>query len=196
MNKDIFLQSLRRGLKGLSLAEIEDIVGDYTAHFAESEASGRQQAEVAAALGNPSRIARELRANSGLRRFEERRTIPNMLAALMGLVVFAIFDVFILLPLLAVACFITLCLAIGLIAASGFGLKMMVSTIVFTSGEILSATMGHLLFGAGLISCSLGAGALLLLAMGGAIRILGQYARLHFRLVKPTEYQLPEALRG
>jgi hypothetical protein len=41
-----------------------------------------------------------------------------------------------------------------------------------------------LLIGAGFVSCLLGGGALLLMGLGAGIRILGHYARLHFRLAQ------------
>lgn len=191
MKRDSFLRTLRMGLKGLSAAEIEDIVRDYAAHFADSDASGREEADVAAALGDPSRIARELRASSGLQRFEARRNVPNMLAALMGLVGLAVFDVLVLLPLLFAMSVVTLCIVVALIAIGGFGLKMIVYALVFMGGEILSVTTGHFLIGAGLISGVAGLAALLLLALGAAVHTLGEYACLHFRLVKPTEKRLP-----
>ena len=64
MTRDAFLRTLRLGLAGLPPQEIEEIVGDYAAHFAESNASGRSDEEVAAALGDPARTARELRADA------------------------------------------------------------------------------------------------------------------------------------
>jgi hypothetical protein len=39
----------------------------------------------------------------------------------------------------------------------------------------------------GLITGSVGGGALLLLALNGAVKMLGNYARLHYRLLKPEQ---------
>ena len=41
------------------------VMADYAAHFAEGMAAGRSEAEIAAALGDPLRLARELRAEAG-----------------------------------------------------------------------------------------------------------------------------------
>ena len=41
--------------------------------------------------------------------------------------------------------------------------------------------------GIGLISASVGGGALLLLALNGVVRMLGGYARLHYRVLKPEQ---------
>ena len=65
MNRDAFLCILSDGLDGLPAHEIDDILADYVAYFDEARASGRSEEEVAAALGDPRRLARELRAESG-----------------------------------------------------------------------------------------------------------------------------------
>ena len=44
------------------------------------------------------------------------------------------------------------------------------------------------LAGIGLIAASMGCGALLLLALNGAVKLLGNYARLHYRLLKPEQH--------
>ena len=63
-----FPETLRRRLAGLPPAEIDDLVADYATHFADGMAAGRSEAEIAEALGDPMRLARELRAEAGFRR--------------------------------------------------------------------------------------------------------------------------------
>ncbi|HEX8047979.1 DUF1700 domain-containing protein [Rhizobium sp.] len=184
MTRDAFLRTLRLGLAGLPPQEIEDIVADYAAHFAESDASGRGEAEVAAALGDPARIARELRAEAGLRRFEAHWSMSNMLAAAMALAGLAIVDILFLLPLLLVAVVITFGLAVALVAIGAVGMKIIFTTLLFDLGGPVIGIIARLLIGAGLVSCLLGGGALLLMGLGAGIRMLGHYARLHFRLAE------------
>jgi uncharacterized membrane protein len=185
MTRDAFLRTLRQGLTGLPPQEIEDIVADYAAHFAESDASGRSEQEVAVALGDPARIAREMRAEVGLRRFEAHWSVSNMLAAIMALAGLAFVDLFFLLPLLIVAMLIGMALALALVAIGAAGLKIIVSTVLFHFGGSIAGTVARLLIGAGLVSCLLGGGALLLMGLGAGTRLLGHYARLHFRLAQP-----------
>ena len=64
MQRAVFLSRLRQGLWGLSPALIEDIVIDYDAHFAEGVAAGRNEEDVAAALGDPLGLAGELQTVS------------------------------------------------------------------------------------------------------------------------------------
>src|SRR6185503_1908871 len=77
MTKSEFLDTLYRRLGGLPPSEIDDVMADYAQHFADGSAAGRSEAEIAAALGDPARLARELRAEMGLRRWEEERTPAN-----------------------------------------------------------------------------------------------------------------------
>ena len=66
MTRQAFLARLRDGLRGLPPRAVSDIVADYEAHFAEGEAHGRSEAEVAAALGEPWRA----------RHSHDRRDVP------------------------------------------------------------------------------------------------------------------------
>jgi uncharacterized membrane protein len=184
MTRDAFLRTLRKGLAGLPPQEIEDIVADYAAHFAESNASGRSEQDVTAALGDPARIARELRAELGLRRFEAHWSVSNLLTAAMALAGLAIVDIVFLLPLLIVVIFIALGLAIALAAIGAVGVKIIFTTLLFHIGGPMAGILARLLIGAGFVSCLLGGGALLLLGLGAGIRMLGHYARLHFRLAQ------------
>ena len=82
MTKAEFLDTLRRRLAGLPHAEIDELLGDYARHFDDGVAAGRSETEIAQALGDPMRLARELRAEAGLRRWEEARTPANFFAAI------------------------------------------------------------------------------------------------------------------
>jgi uncharacterized membrane protein len=186
MTRDGFLRTLRLELAGLPPEEIQDIVDDYAAHFAESDASGRNEEEVAAALGDPARLARELRAEAGIRRFEAHWSVSNLMAATLALGGLAFVDIFFLLPILIVAMIVTLALAIALVAIGVLGLKIIVAAVLFHDGGTLATVLGRFFIGAGLVSCLLGGGALLLLGLGVGIRLLGNYAQLHFRLTQPS----------
>ncbi|PYE86323.1 DUF1700 domain-containing protein [Phyllobacterium leguminum] len=184
MTRDAFLRTLKSGLAGLPPQDVEDIVADYAAHFAESNISGRSEEEVAAALGDPARIARELRADAGLRRFEAHWSVSNLLAAATALAGLAIVDILFLLPLLIATFFVALGIAIALVTIGAVGLKVIFTTLLFHLGEPMTGVFARLFIGAGLVSALLGGGALLLIGLGAGVRILGHYARLHFRLAK------------
>src|SRR5215471_14289825 len=68
MNRSTFLSHLRAGLDGLPPHDADEIIRDYETHFADGAAAGRSEEDVAAALGDPDRLAKELRAELSLQR--------------------------------------------------------------------------------------------------------------------------------
>src|SRR6202789_106149 len=100
MNRAHFMAQLRDGLSGLHHSDIDDILRDYDSHFADGVADGRTEDEVAAALGDPMRLARELRAEAGFRRWEQNRSAGNLLGVVIALLGLATIDLIILLPFL------------------------------------------------------------------------------------------------
>ena len=108
MNKADFLDILCRRLAGLPESEIDEIIADYARHFDDGIAAGRSEEEIARALGDPMRLARELRAEAGFRRWEQSRTPANFAAAVFGFVALVAVDFVFLLPFLATLAFFTL----------------------------------------------------------------------------------------
>jgi len=188
VNSEAFLRSLRAGLAGLPPHDVEEILADYSAHFAEARASCRSEAEVVGALGDPARLARELRAETGLRRFETHRSPGNLLAAMLALAGLAAVDIFFLLPLLLVAGFIVLGIGIGLLALGIVGARMVFGVLFFAHGGLMVGVVVRLLVGIGLIACLVGGGSLLLLGLGAGVAMLGHYVRLHYRLLEPGSH--------
>jgi uncharacterized membrane protein len=185
VNSEAFLRSLRAELAGLPPQEIEEIIADYAAHFAEARASGRSEADVVAGLGDPARLARELRAETGLRRFEAHRSLGNLAAAMLALAGLAAVDIFFLLPLLLVAAAVTIGIGIGLVAVGMVGAHMIFAAVFFAHHGPIIGVMVRVLVGIGLIGCLVGGGSLLLLGLGAGVRMLGHYVRLHYRLLGP-----------
>src|SRR6185437_8700175 len=100
MTRQAFLARLREGLRGLPPSMIDDIVADYETHFAEGAAAGRSEEDVAAALGDPGRLARELRAEHGLKRWEAERSPSAGAGAVFAVLGLGAIDLLILLPIL------------------------------------------------------------------------------------------------
>jgi uncharacterized membrane protein len=73
MNRADFLARLKKGLVGLPTSSASEILNDYEAHFDDGIAAGRSEAEVATALGDPDRLARELRAEAGAQRWHQEK---------------------------------------------------------------------------------------------------------------------------
>jgi uncharacterized membrane protein len=189
MNRAHFMAQLRDGLSGLHHADIADILADYENHFSDGAADGRSEEEVAAALGNPSRIAREMRAEVGFKRWEQDRSPGNFLGVILALVGLATIDFVILLPLLcglAGICFAWFIACLGCVIGGSFLLFSLL-----WGGTMDDAAL-QTLIGAGLISGAVGGGALLLLLLNAVAKALIRYARLHFRLFDTANNSIQE----
>ena len=186
MTRTEFLDTLHRRLGGLPQAEIDDVMADYAAHFAEGMAAGRSEAEIAEALGDPLRLARELRAEVGLRRWEEERTPGNFFAALAGFLALVAVDFVFLLPLVAGLMLFTLIAGIVLIALSVAGLALLAKLFSW-EGLFVFKSLTRTLYGLGLLGVGIGGGALLLMMVDYVVRLLGKYARLHYTLLNRAD---------
>ena len=185
MNRVAFLTILKDGLAGLPARDVDEIIADYMSYFDEAEASGRDQAEVAAALGDPRRLARELRAETGLRHWENHRSLGNSAAVLLALGGLATVDILLLLPLLFAVMLVTLAVGLVVVVLGIVGIGLLLSLVKAGHFASIAAMALRAVAGTGLIAGSIGCGALLLLALNGAVKMLGNYARLHYRLLKP-----------
>lgn len=182
MTRSEFLDTLYRRLAGLPHQEIDDVMADYDQHFADGMAAGRNEAEIAEALGDPVRLARELRAEVGLRRWEEERTPANFFTALAGFLALIAVDFVFLLPLVAALMLFTLIMGIVLIALCVAGLVLLAKLFSW-EGLFVFKSIPRILSGIGLLGVAVGGGALLLMMVDYVVRLLGRYARLHYVLL-------------
>jgi uncharacterized membrane protein len=186
MSRLEFLDTLRRRLAGLPPAEIDDLVADYATHFADGMAAGRSEAEIAQALGDPIRLARELRAEAGFRRWESERTPASFFAVLFGFVALVAVDFVFLLPLLGGLVLFTLIAAIVLLALCIAGVVLL-ARLFSWDGLFAFHSLVRKLSGLGLLGVGIGGGALLLLMIDYVVRLLGKFARLHYTLLNQAD---------
>ncbi|WP_067732196.1 DUF1700 domain-containing protein [Novosphingobium naphthalenivorans] len=183
MTRNEFIKRLKAGLKGMPQADIDEIAADYEDHFAAGMAEGRSEEEVAAALGNPARLARELRFEAGFRNWESDRSPSSAWAAILAFMGLATIDILILLPIVLPI--------IGVV----FGLFVAVVACFIAGGFILIAGpfsgfpggwLVAILAGLGTMSASVAAGALLTLISIWIINALMWFGRLHYRVIEPA----------
>jgi uncharacterized membrane protein len=185
MTRDAFLARLREGLSGLSPSAIEDVVSDYAAHFADGEAAGRSDEAIAEALGDPARLAREIKAEAGLKRWEERPNASAAAGAVFAVLGLGALDLLIILPVL---------LAVGSVL---FFLFIASIAIFFAGGWVFVAGLfggpfwpvSHLarVFGGiGMMAGAVSGAALLTLVVIGLVNLLVRYGRLHYQLLQPS----------
>jgi len=183
MTRSEFIARLRDGLRGLPPQSVADIVADYETHFADGEAAGRTEAEVAAALGDPGRLARELRAEIGLKRWEEERSASGAAAAVFAVLGLGALDLFILLPVLMAVGGVLFGLAMAALGGLIFGGG------IFALGPFADFPGGPaaaILGGLGVMSGAAALGAVIALIAIGIVNALVWYGRLHYRLLRPA----------
>jgi len=182
MNRATFMMQLRRGLAGLPQNEIEDICADYEIHFTDGAAHGRSEDDVAAALGDPSRLARELRAEVGFKRWEQDRNAGNFLGVVLALLGLATIDIIFLFPILCALAGIFFGFAVGFLALIVGGLFLAFNLLPIFD-HALSNMMMQAVLSIGLLGAGIGGGALLIMILDWSARMLVRYARLHYRLL-------------
>jgi len=183
MTRQAFMARLREGLRGLPPQTVAEIVADYETHFTEGEGAGRSEEEVAAALGDPGRLARELRAEIGLKRWEQERNPSAAAGAIFAVLGLGAIDLLILLPILMTVVGVLFGFTIGAIAVFFAG------GVVFAAGPFADPPGGvaaALLAGLGLMAGATSVGAIVTLVTIGLVNALVWYGRLHYRLLKPA----------
>ena len=183
MTRTEFLSRLRQGLVGLPMSVAAEIVADYETHFDDGIAAGRSEAEVATALGDPARLARELRAEAGAQRWHQEKNPSAAAAAVFAVLGLGAIDILILLPIL-----------MGVIGTL-FGMFIAVIALFVSGGTIMvggpfmnlpGGAGAAILAGLGLMAGATSAGALLAVVTIGLVNALVWFARLHYRLLKPA----------
>ncbi|KQY80496.1 DUF1700 domain-containing protein [Brevundimonas sp. Root1423] len=183
MTRAEFMGRLRRGLVGMPTAAAADIASDYETHFEDGAAAGRSEAEVAAALGDPDRLARELRAEAGAQRWHQEKNPSAAAGAVFAVLGLGAIDLLILLPIfmsVVGVLFGFFMAAVGLFI--GGGAVMIAGPFAGFPGGVATAILG----GIGLMAGATALGALTAIVTILLVNATVWYARLHYRLLKPA----------
>lgn len=104
MNKATYLSTLESYLQRISEAEKKDIMQDFEEHFTIGLMEGKSEEEIAAALGSPQLIAKELLANYHLEQATTKTSTGNMFRAVWATIGLSFFNLIVVLgPFLALA---------------------------------------------------------------------------------------------
>lgn len=183
MNRAEFLARLRRGLVGMPTSSAAEIIADYESHFADGAAAGRTEAQVAEALGDPDRLARELKAEAGAKRWGQEQSASSAAGAIFGILGLGAIDILILLPIaLPVFGMVLTMLISGIAVFVAGGFVLVAGPFVGVPGGPLAAA----LLGVGLMGLGIFMGGLMALLTKWLIDATVWYARLHYRVVKPA----------
>ena len=161
-----------------------------------SVARGAEPAEMTGGAepgdADPARLTRERRAEAGLRRWEAQRTPGALIGAILGVGGLLAVDVLILLPFLCILAAVVFAFAIALFVIGVVGVVLLVVGLFswIHPGDLASA-WSRTLAGIGLIGASAGFGALGWLGLTAMVRLLGDFARLHYRVFNPASEGRP-----
>jgi uncharacterized membrane protein len=183
MTRQMFMNRLRNGLSGLPPKTVDEIAADYESHFADGAAAGRSEAEVAEALGDPDRLARELRAEAGLKRWEAERNPSAAASAVFAVLGLGAIDVLVLLPILLPIAGVLLAMLMTAVALFTAGAIGMVAGPFWVLGAPVAAVV---LTGLGVMAFAVCLGSVTTIVTIGFMNALVWYARLHMRLLKPA----------
>lgn len=183
MTRAEFMGRLRRGLVGMPAAAAADIASDYEIHFEDGLAAGRSEAEVASALGDPDRLARELRAEAGAQRWHQEKNPSAAVAAIFAVLGLGAISILFLLPILMS------------VAMTLFGMFLAAIAVFIGGGAIMVAgpfagfpggPVAAILAGLGLMAGSTTLAALTAILTIWLVNGVVWFARLHYRLLKPA----------
>jgi uncharacterized membrane protein len=183
MTRAEFLSRLKRGLAGLTVTAQSEILTDYEAHFDDGLAAGRTEHEISAKLGDPDRLARELKAEAGIQRWHQEKNPSAAAGAVFAVLGLGAIDILILLPILMTVVgimFAVLIAVIGVFIAGG--VVMVAGPFSMPPGGIGAAVLA----GLGMMAGATAVGALLAIATIWLVNALVWFARLHYRLLKPA----------
>ncbi|HEX4272788.1 MAG TPA: DUF1700 domain-containing protein [Rhizomicrobium sp.] len=183
MTRGEFLSNLRAGLSGQRQQDIDEIMADYENHFIDGREAGRSEEEIAAALGDPSRLARELKVEAGFKRWQNEKSAGNLGGIILALLGLATIDFMLLLPCLGALFGIMIGFAAVVIVFCVVGVVLLASVLPIGFLGDIGTMVGRGLAGAGLLAGGIGAGALFLMLIEGLAKLLVKYARLHYRLL-------------
>ncbi|MFM0289914.1 DUF1700 domain-containing protein [Paraburkholderia megapolitana] len=132
MTQDEFIQKLRHELGNFPKQAVDEIIADYREYFSDALAAGRSEAEVVAALGDPVKLARELKAQATFRQWETRRSFGNLVRVVMSIAGLGLLQLLLLIPFMLYLFILT----IGYVASAGLMVAGLVTVVALGSHHL------------------------------------------------------------
>ncbi|GAB7125769.1 DUF1700 domain-containing protein [Silvimonas sp. JCM 19000] len=117
MNQKSFLDQLERGLQDLPRDAINEILSDYTEYFHDALSDGRSEQEIAAALGDPRRLARELKVQMHYRTWERDRNVASLMRTIGAIAGLGVLNFILAVPFMIYLCLLTCFMAVSVICS-------------------------------------------------------------------------------
>ncbi|OSO86060.1 DUF1700 domain-containing protein [Burkholderia pseudomallei] len=146
MKQDAFIQRLRQALGSLPKRDVDEIVADYREYIGDALSAGRTEEDVIAALGEPEKLARELKAQANFRQWEERRSFGNLMRVVGSIAGLGLLHLVLLVPFLLYMLVLTL----GYVFFGALTVAGLVTLVAFGSYYVFGTPVpGVLPFGGG-----------------------------------------------
>jgi uncharacterized membrane protein len=192
MNKEQFLNQLKRSLSGIPETEKKDILYDYEEHFRSGMENGQAEEEIARSLGNPRVLGKSYRIESLLDAERGGHRASNILRAVFASLSLGFFNIIVTIPLFAG-------LFGGLASLWAGAVSLAVSGVAVIAGVVLQPLFPAFISLGGfsipfLIFAGIGISALGLLCVIGMwklsqlfFRITAKYVQFNVRIIKKQE---------
>ncbi|MBO7814633.1 DUF1700 domain-containing protein [Burkholderia pseudomallei] len=146
MKQDAFIQRLRQALGSLPKRDVDEIVADYREYIGDALSAGCTEEDVIAALGEPEKLARELKAQANFRQWEERRSFGNLMRVVGSIAGLGLLHLVLLVPFLLYMLVLTL----GYVFFGALTVAGLVTLVAFGSHYVFGTPVpGVLPFGGG-----------------------------------------------
>jgi len=195
MNKEQFLDQLRRSLSGIPEEEKKEILYDYEEHFSSGLENGQEEEEIARSLGNPRVLGKSYRIESLLDEERGGHRASNIMRAVFASLSLGFFNVIITIPLFAG-------LFAGLAGLWAGAVSLAASGVAVIVGVILQPLFPAFISLGGLsipflIFSGIGISALGLLSVIGMwklsqlfFRMTARYVQFNLRIIKKQEVRV------
>jgi uncharacterized membrane protein len=195
MNKEQFLNQLKRSLAGIPETEKKEILYDYEEHFRSGMENGQTEEEIARSLGNPRVLGKSYRIESLLDKERGGHRASNILRAVFASLSLGFFNVIITIHLFAG-------LFGGLASLWAGAVSLAVSGVAVIAGVVLQPLFPAFISLGGfsmpfLIFAGIGISALGLLSVIGMwklsqlfFRMTARYVQFNVRIIKKQEVRV------
>ncbi|RFU47733.1 DUF1700 domain-containing protein [Paraburkholderia sp. DHOC27] len=136
MKQDVFIETLRRELSSLPKQAVDEIIADYHEYIGDGLAAGRREEDVIAALGDPVKLARELKAQANYRQWQDRRSVGNLIRVIVSISGLGLLNVLLLVPFMIYLMLLT----IGYVVSSALTIAGLVGVIALSSHHFFGKT--------------------------------------------------------
>lgn len=131
MNKKQFLEKLHKNLSKLPKEEVEDIMRDFEEYFEIGNERNRTEEEIANSFGDIRMLARQIKAESFIKKAEESTSASNITRAVFTTVGLSFFNLIVVLPVFLVIAAIIIALFSSAVSIGAAGISGTVTSFFY-----------------------------------------------------------------